>query len=308
MTAVIAHPVAALRVLRRAGRWHALRVVLFLGGLLVAGFLWGGQAHAVEAPSPDGRHQVSTAVVDATPAPVSPGAATAPLALPVAPVDVRVRQDSPVREAAQNVRGAVEPESAGDVVRGVGRSVGELRERVAEHRPAVPGLPAAGLPSPAVPVGDLPVRDLPVHERPVVPTRSGGGAEPSAHQGSGAGGAQSAGRGPVAGTSFVTGTSFAAGVAVVTEPAYSPTGPVRDDADRRPGRAECGETPVPAPSGPCGDGVRHSAGDGNSQRPGDKHAAAFTAGARFGLVRGATLPATAAPTYDRPHEVLEFPG
>ncbi|OEJ40516.1 hypothetical protein AR457_14240 [Streptomyces agglomeratus] len=304
---MVALPVAALRVLRRAGRWRALRVVLFLGGLLAAGFLWGGQAHAVEAPLPDARHQVSTAVADAPPAPKLDAAqahAQAPVTAPApAPATGGVPTDSlGLPGAPGGVREALGPESAGDVVRGVTRTLGELRERVAEHRPAVPGLPAAGVPSPPVAAGDLPVRHLPVTERPVVPTPSGGGAEPSVHQGSGDDRAQSAGRGSVTGTSSVT------GVAVVTGPAYHATGPLREDADRRPGRVECGEAPAPAPSAPCGDGARHSAGDGNSSRPGDKHAAAVAAGARFGLVRGATLPATAAPTHDRPHEVLEFPG
>ncbi|GHB08076.1 hypothetical protein [Streptomyces chryseus] len=295
MTALAAHPLVALRVLRRAGRRRALRVVLFLGGLLAVGFLWGGQAYAVEAPSP---HRTAVATVDAV-ASLAPAASTAPAvptvpAAPAVPAHAHLSPKGAVREV-------VEP--AAGVVRGITRPVGELTDRVAEHRPTLPGIPAP----PALPVPDLPVPQAPA--MPEVPTPpAGGGAdspgepEQTVRQGSGDRASQAAGQ------DSGTGATAPAAVAEQSVYAYRLPVPQRHDADGGPGRAKCGETPVPTPSAPCGDGVRQSAGDGSSARSGDKHAAALTSAARFGPVRGATLPATAAPTYDRPHEILEFPG
>ncbi|MFD5101950.1 hypothetical protein [Streptomyces albidochromogenes] len=300
MTALAARPLVALRVLRRAGRRRALRVVLFLGGLLAVGFLWGGQAYAVETPSPHGAAATVDAVASLAPAaPAAPVPSVVPAdpvvpAAPAAPAHVRLSPQEAVREV-------VEP--AADAVRGVTRSIGELTDRVAERRPALPGIPAP----PALPVRDLPVPQAPtVPEVPTPPAGGGadspGAPEQTVRQGSGDGPPQAAGH------TSAAGTAVAAAVAQQGASPYGLPVPQRHNADGGPGRAECGEAPVPTPSAPCGDGVRQSAGDGSSARPGDKHAAALVSAARFALVRGATLPATAAPTYDRPHEILEFPG
>ncbi|MBT2396101.1 hypothetical protein [Streptomyces sp. ISL-100] len=285
MTAVVAHPLAAPRVPRRAGRRRALRVVFLLGGLLALGFLWGGQAYAVEAPlpAPD-----SAAVV--TPA---------QKAVPQKPLA------QPVLDAAQAVREAVEP--VADAVLRVTRPVGELKDRVAEHRPGVPELPAPpALPAPGPvvaaqkpPVSERPVRGLPVSDGPVGAASSpGAGPEPVRSMGS----ASDTSADGIAGVGLGVGDRGAyqydvSGLNLAPHPS--------------PGLADCGEAaPLEAPAGPCGDGVWQSAGDGTSSRSGDQHtaAAAFADGARFGLVRGATLPATTSPTYDRPHQILEFPG
>ncbi|MET9516014.1 hypothetical protein [Streptomyces sp. NPDC002994] len=284
MTAVVAHPLAAPRVLRRAGRRRALRVVFFLGGLLALGFLWGGQAYAVEAPLPA---RDSAAFVT----PVKEAVPRKPLA-------------PPVLDGAQAVDEAVEP--VADVVRRVTRPVGELKDRVAERRPGTPELPPPALPAPVLPapgpvlavqeppVHGLPVRELPVHELPV----SDGPAEAASSLGSGTSPVRSVGSGS---------DRSAHGIVGVHHDAPHPS----------PGVADCGEAaPLDAPdapdapAGPCGGGVWQSAGDGTSSRSGDQHtaAAAFADGARFGLVRGATLPTTTSPTYDRPHQILEFPG
>ncbi|MGW0550712.1 hypothetical protein [Streptomyces altiplanensis] len=294
---MVALPITAPRVPRRAGRRRALRVVLFLGGLLALGFLWGGQAHAVETPL---LPHDATAVV-------------APVLKPELPEPV-------VGEAAQAVREAAEP--VAEAVRRAVRPVGELKDRVTGHRPAVPALPVIVAPVPELPVPELPVPELPASEAPgpgapaseapgseapepetpgsEVPAAPGKSAN-SAHQDSGDR-APRAGSGPAAHTAALAGSAGGEGGYP-----YAP--------DRRHGgtpwsadRAKCGETPVQAPAGPCGDGIRQAAGDGSAPRSGDQHAAAFTDGIRFALVRGATLPATAAPTYDRPHEILEFPG
>ncbi|MEV8307002.1 hypothetical protein AB0P36_06455 [Streptomyces flavidovirens] len=308
MTAVVAHPLAALRVLRRAGRRRALRVAFFLGGLLALGSLWGGQAYAAEAPLPPRDANAVVNPVDAVSAVNAVDRVT-----PVAPA------------AAQALPEVAEPPA--DVVPSVTRPVGELKDRVVQQQPAAtPELPTPGLPVPALPAHEVPAHEVPVPEVPVPgapgvpgapevplpvpavpvvqgPSADGGTESPveseqSVRQGSGE-------RVLPDGSRFLTAI---AGVAEQGAYPYGLAGAQRDDAHRGPGRPECGEAPVPAPSGPCGDGVRQSAGDVNPSRSGDKHAAAFADGARFGLVRGATLPTTAAPTYDRPHEVLEFPG
>ncbi|MGW7055975.1 hypothetical protein [Streptomyces sp. NPDC054887] len=315
-TPVVAHLLTALRALRRVGRRRALRVVLFLGGLMALGFLWGGQAHAVETPLP----QASAAAVDA-PATTAPTAPTVPAVqavtavveasvapvtaatpvtsgAPVDPVDVRAPRTDAVREVVEPVA---------EAVRTVTRPVGEVQDRLPGHLPAVPGVPALPVPGlPAFPgLPELPGPDAPSGPPASTPPTGAAADSPvdsaaSVRIGSGDPTSRAAGRGDVTGA-----------VAVAEQGAYPYGAFVRqhDGADGGPGRAECGEAPVPAPSGPCGDGMRQTAGDGNSARSGDRPTAAITSGgARFGLVRGATLPATAAPTYDRPHEILEFPG
>lgn len=286
-------------------------MVLFLGGLLALGFLWGGQAYAVEAPPlpHDATAVVAPVLKPELPEPELPGQE---LRQPV------VRQPV-VGEPAQAVRETAEP--VAEVVRRVVRPVGELKDRVTGHRPAVPAppvivAPVPELPVPESPVPEMPVSELPVSEAPVpevpgpevpaapekpeVPTAPEKSAN-SAHQDSGDR-AQRAGSGPVTHTAALAGSGRGEG--------GHPYAPDRrhGDTPRSADRAKCGEVPVQAPAGPCGDGVRQAAGDGSAPRSADQHAAAFTDGIRFALVRGATLPATAAPTYDRPHEILEFPG
>ncbi|GAA2941170.1 hypothetical protein [Streptomyces enissocaesilis] len=300
MTAVVALPVTVPRVPRRAGRRRALRVVLFLGGLLALGFLWGGQAYAVEAP----------------PLPHDATAVVAPVLKPELPEPELPGQElrqPVVGGAAQAVRETAEP--VAEVVRRVVRPVGELKDRVTGHRPAVPlpvivapvpelpvpELPVPELPVPETPASELPASEAPVSEAPAAPEKPVNSAN-SAHQDSGDR-AQRAGSGPTAHTAAPVGSGGGGG----GHP-YAPDRRHGDTPPRSADRAKCGETPVQAPAGPCGDGVRQAAGDGSAPRSGDQHAAAFTDGLRFALVRGATLPATAAPTYDRPHEILEFPG
>ncbi|MBT2493792.1 hypothetical protein J7E96_35925 [Streptomyces sp. ISL-96] len=294
MTAVVAHSLAVLRVLRRAGRRRALRVVFFLGSLLALGVVWGGQAYAVEAPLP--ARDPAVAVT-----PVQEAVPQKPLA-------------QPVLDGAQAVDEAVG--LVADVVRHVTRPVGELKDRVAERRPDAPELPAPALPAPALPAPALPAPAVPA-PGPVLPVDAaspGGGTEPPAepvmpvHQGPGDR-AQRAASDTSSDGMAGAGASLGLGDRGVYQ--YDVSGPHHAAAHRSPGLGDCGEAapPLEAPAGPCGDGVWQSAGDGTSSRSGDQHpAAAFADGARFGLVRGATLPATTSPTYDRPHQILEFPG
>ncbi|PVC83112.1 hypothetical protein [Streptomyces sp. CS131] len=63
-----------------------------------------------------------------------------------------------------------------------------------------------------------------------------------------------------------------------------------------------------APFAPCGDLARTAVADAQGPRGGDLHAAPVPGGPYAALVRGAGLPATAAPITDRSGEILEFPG
>ncbi|MGQ4728655.1 hypothetical protein ACUN3E_13445 [Streptomyces sp. Ju416(a)] len=63
-----------------------------------------------------------------------------------------------------------------------------------------------------------------------------------------------------------------------------------------------------APLAPCGDLARTTVADAQGPRGGDLHAAPVPGGPYAALVRGAGLPATAAPITDRSGEILEFPG
>ncbi|KPL32054.1 hypothetical protein JI76_23510 [Streptomyces anulatus] len=73
-----------------------------------------------------------------------------------------------------------------------------------------------------------------------------------------------------------------------------------------------GSEPAPAPGrapfGPYGDLGRTAVADVQGPRGGDLHAVRTPGGPYTALVRGAGLPATAAPISDRSGEILEFPG
>ncbi|MGW1090419.1 hypothetical protein ACWD4L_29945 [Streptomyces sp. NPDC002596] len=62
------------------------------------------------------------------------------------------------------------------------------------------------------------------------------------------------------------------------------------------------------PLDPCGGFGGPATAVTHVPRGGDQHAVPFAGGASFGLVRGAGLPATAAPMRDRSGEIVEFPG
>ncbi|WP_406272302.1 hypothetical protein OHT93_23075 [Streptomyces sp. NBC_00191] len=129
MTAAAARPAAVLRVLRRAaGGRRALRVMLFLGGLLTIGLLYGGQAHAAEVSQPTAATEASAIGADA-----EANVATSVQQTPVGELRRVVRSVEPAREVAQPVVATVR-----HVVRPV---VQQLTEPLG-------GLPAQSLPEP----------------------------------------------------------------------------------------------------------------------------------------------------------------
>ncbi|WP_406303390.1 hypothetical protein OHA61_14425 [Streptomyces sp. NBC_00885] len=103
MTAAAARPAAVLRILRRAaGGRRALRVMLFLGGLLTIGLLHGGQAHAAELPQPTAVTEASATAADA-----EANVATSVQQAPVRELRRVVRPVEPLREVAQPVADTV---------------------------------------------------------------------------------------------------------------------------------------------------------------------------------------------------------
>ncbi|MCQ1575982.1 hypothetical protein [Streptomyces parvus] len=322
-----------------AGR-RAVQAVLFLGGLLALGILAGGRAEAQERPDPGG---LSASVADAAQL-VGPGAdqvvepVADQLVEPVAasvvePVDRAVRQQAAQHRAAQPepVRNATAAPATKPVTEPVGSvasaapgasadpvastpvrvrdardavvgGAGEAVDRIAgEARPLVaslPGLPP--LPELPVPGGAPDSPGAPGAPSPSAPDTGRGAEGPTTpgdtdadapaeraaggHDRSiGAPGFTSAGRagaGPAG-----------AGHAQLTAP--TPTFPPTQDR---------------APFAPCGDLARTAVADAQGPRGGDLHAASVPGGPYAALVRGAGLPATAAPITDRSGEILEFPG
>ncbi|MFC9185074.1 hypothetical protein ACFTZJ_31110 [Streptomyces globisporus] len=327
----------------RGTAWRrAVQVVLFLGGLLALGLLTGGRAEAQERPDPGG---FTAAVADAVPKgavregavpedrvrtavghPVRPDAddvavgpavgrvaepVEAPAVEPLAdqvvdPVADRAAQHGPTRhrparpEAVGKASAALAAEpvdSAAPVVGGAGDAV----DRIAGEARRPPVAPLPGLPPLLsvlpVPAGGPDVPGAPGAPAPSVPGVGRGAEGPAApgHTGADASAERAAGQDRSIGAQRLaravpdrSGTADA-GHARFSAPTLPPT------RDR-------------APFAPCGDLVRTVVADSQGPRGGDLHAAPVPGGPYAALVRGAGLPATAAPITDRSGEILEFPG
>ncbi|MFJ9891009.1 hypothetical protein ACIQRW_34920 [Streptomyces sp. NPDC091287] len=324
-----------------AGR-RAVQVVLFLGGLLALGLLAGGHAEARERPGPG---PLTASVADAVPEGAAPEAAVPtavePAAQPVVrtviePVERAARQQAAQQRTVQKAPAesvgesaaepAAEPATPADalastdafastvspgstvsaaastasaparvrdaVVGGAGDTVDRIAGAVRPLVPSLPGLPPlfSVLPVP----GGGP--DAPGAPSPSVPdTGHGAGSGTAAHVDAGA----DASAEPRAGHDRSTADQGSA-------PAV-PDVSGASDAGHTP---DSEPTPAPgrAPLGPCGDLVRTAVADGQGPRGGDLHAVRAPSGPYTALVRGAGLPATAAPIPDRSGEILEFPG
>ncbi|MFE7336755.1 hypothetical protein [Streptomyces griseus] len=312
-----------------AGR-RAVRVgllVVFLGGLLALGILAGGRAEAQERPDPGPltssvADAVPDAGPDAGPDAVPEGAASEtaarkavepaiePTAEPTAEpflepaTEQTAQQTAQQRAAAQQGQQAVRESTAPARVRdaaavGAG-DAGDAVERVAgEVRPLVPDLP--GLP---------PLLS-------VLPVPGGGPDTPGAPSPSE----------PGTGRDAEDGTTEPGGAAADTSdgpaeheagrgipaPFSGPATPAAPDGSGTPGAGHV-RSPAPtpaqdrAPFDPCGDLARTATADVQGPRGGDLHAVPAPGGPHAALVRGAGLPATAAPIPDRSGEILEFPG
>ncbi|MER6597704.1 hypothetical protein ACWDBC_09120 [Streptomyces parvus] len=204
---------------------------------------------------------------------------------------------------------AYTPARVRDARDAVVRGAGEAVDRIAgEARPLVASLP--GLPPLLSALPELPELSVPggAPDSPGAP----GAPSPSAPDtGRGAEGPTTPGD-----TDADAPAERAAGGhdRSIGAPGFTPAGPGRSGT---PGAGHAQLTaPTPtfpptqdrAPFAPCGDLARTAVADAQGPRGGDLHAAPVPGGPYAALVRGAGLPATAAPITDRSGEILEFPG
>ncbi|MFD4001462.1 hypothetical protein [Streptomyces rubiginosohelvolus] len=217
------------------------------------------------------------------------------------PTQHRPAQPETVRKAtaALSAEPATEPvDSVAPVVGGAGDAVDRIAGEVRPLVASLPGLPPllSVLPELPVPGGDP---DAPGAPAPSVPG-AGRDAEGSTTPG---------GTGADASAEHAAGQDPSAGA-----PGLAPAVPDRSGTPDA-GHAQL-SAPTPAlpptrdraPFAPCGDLVRTVVADAQGPRGGDLHAAPVPGGPYAALVRGAGLPATAAPITDRSGEILEFPG
>ncbi|MFJ7410008.1 hypothetical protein ACIQWZ_04225 [Streptomyces sp. NPDC098077] len=181
------------------------------------------------------------------------------------------------------------------VVVGAGDTVDRGAGVVRPLAPPLPGLPPlfSVLPLPGGPGGEA---DVPGAPSPSVPDSGRDAGTESATPGDAGADASAE---PTAGHVRSMGTPGSASVV--------PDGSGAPHA----GHAQ-GSEPMPAPGrapfGPCGDLARTTVADIQGPRGGDLHAVRSPGGPHTALVRGAGLPATAAPVPGRSGEILEFPG
>ncbi|WP_326658501.1 hypothetical protein [Streptomyces sp. NBC_00385] len=291
MTTAVAAPAAAPCPRRGAAGRRALQVVLFLGGLLALGLFFGSRAQADQQPDlrPDLRPERQT-VQRLLPQPVKeqrpvrtvtePAAQAAQAAHAVAPEAAAPPAPTP-RDVARAVLSPVTG-PVRDTVRQVTRPVGAAVESTV-------GTAVSGLRDITVVLPPEAERPLPVPSLPVTPEQPQTGPAPDAPDDA----APDLPAAPRPGS--VTGTGVAPDGTAAAAPHREAA------ADHR-----------PAPRGPFGpDGGQqgHSASaEIHPPRGGDQHAVPSADGTSFGLVRGAGLPATAAPVRDRSGDILEFPG
>ncbi|MFE6130162.1 hypothetical protein ACFQ6Q_18155 [Streptomyces sp. NPDC056437] len=316
--AAVLRAVRGAAVQRRAVRGRVLRVLLFLGGLLTVGFLYGGQAHAAEATVPaesvtmagtGAAQDVHGATEDvvrraATSGPSeASGASTSddrvePVPATDAPKPAQALR--PAREMAEPVRAAAR-DTARPLTRPLNRSIVEpLAEPLVESLAAsldgpmalilarTPGLPQGLTP----PLGTPPLDGNEPQTAPQLPSVDNSALNPAFHGGT---------CGPTAETPAAT----------VSHRVFGVDRSVRAAAAARTTADSHATVPAPgqAPGKPCGivPGALQQSGDSHTPRPGDQ--AAHTAGGTaFAPAPGAVRAAAGEPTRERPGDILEFPG
>ncbi|MFI6896167.1 hypothetical protein ACIBM4_18855 [Streptomyces sp. NPDC050256] len=308
MTTAVAAPATAPRPRRGAVVRRALQVVLFLGGLLALGLLFGARAQADQQPDLRPERQTvqqllqqpvkqQHAVQEQQPVRTvtEPAAHTEAQAAQAdqaahAPAPEAAAPSAPTpRDVAHSVLSPV-TEPVRDTVRQVARPVGEVGEVVERTvDTAVSGLRDITVVLPAPSERPLPVPSLPAASEP---PQTG----PAPVSGAPADDAPDLPAAPRPGNAAVTGTGVA------------PDGTAAAAAPHR--KAAADHRPAPrGPFGPDGGQQGHIASaEVHPPRGGDQHAVPSADGTSFGLVRGAGLPVTAAPVRDRSGDILEFPG
>ncbi|MFF7713607.1 hypothetical protein [Streptomyces sp. NPDC007988] len=285
---------------------RAVKALLFVGGLVVLGFVLGGQAHAEERPG------VSTATSQAGSAgPVRQlRDDTAPVAgavvnRAVRPVSERVARDVVRPVAEPVVDQAVRPvaETVEDTVTEATEPVGDVVGRVVEDAaaqpwpapgPGWPGeeprpLSGLGLPDGSAQYG--PGTGVPAGPRPAASLVEQPADEPSAGTAarSGPGGVQP----------FRSGTPAPADAAHGDRPLLLDSGLGDGPFPHHPGRS---------PAAPHGAAVMQTAGDSHTPRPGDQPAAWFRGASASALLPGSGQPEAASGPRERGRKIPEFPG
>ncbi|MFI2351389.1 hypothetical protein ACH492_31085 [Streptomyces sp. NPDC019443] len=277
MTAAAARSAAVLCALRRAaGERRALRVMLFLGGLLTVGFLYGGQAQAAELPDP---------------APSS-----------------QARADTEVSDPA-----SARPVPARELRRAATDSV-DAATSVAPVRSVHEGLqPAAGTVADVVGPVIEPVTGTPGDFLPVPPPSAGGGTDPGQPQGPADRLVDESPGGVTAKPS--SGEADPARPSGATVAAVGAAGEYDGALGRHLGEvphAQPASAPAPAqvPGTPCNStpGALQQSTETHVPRTGDQPAAVSAYDSPYALVSGAVRAAADAPTRERPRDILEFPG
>ncbi|MEV6394108.1 hypothetical protein AB0M39_04885 [Streptomyces sp. NPDC051907] len=339
----MARSAAVLCALRRAAAdRHALRAVLFLGGLLAFGFLFGGQAQAAESPAPTTveaelgataapREQVRRVAADS----VEAARSLVPVdAVDVDAVDAEAVGHAGVLDVADtvDVAGAVDVDVAGAIdtagtVDAALESVESLQPRHAVDAVRKAAKPVAGVvQGVAEPLRSAAASMPYANAVPSLPGPPSFPFEPSAPSvvtppGVDAGLGRTAER-PVDQTADQTANQSAdssaaeraarAGVPQGIVVGVWPVAAERGDASlfgRLAVRAPV-PAPAPAPTRPCdfAHGAMQQSGETHTPRKGDQPAAALADGAALVLIPGAGGAATEPPTRERPREILEFPG
>ncbi|MFE7708941.1 hypothetical protein ACFU6I_24785 [Streptomyces sp. NPDC057486] len=316
MTTAAVRPVADPRPVRGPVGRRTLQVVLFLGGLLALGVLFGAEAHAEQVPVPShalvekavarGADAMAgrTAVPDAEPATdATEASAAVATRVPAAPPEgapAAERLAEPAAASTATARPAPSEATAGsDTVPGLRPVAGAARTTVQDL-----GRPVGRLVGKAVAtalgqaVGMLPhpltlsTGLLPPHP----PT------EPPAHGSAEGGAPRHAAPAPRPAGAYTVAADQGRGFAALL------SGVTVKETERRGAAPQDRPAPGQVPPDPCGGFGGTATAVTHVPRGGDQHAVPFAGGASFGLVRGAALPATAAPMRDRSGEIVEFPG
>ncbi|MEV0489344.1 hypothetical protein [Streptomyces atratus] len=317
MTTAVVRSVADPRPVRGpVGRRRTLQVMLFLGGLLALGVLFGAEAHAEEAPVPshavvkaEVAHEAGAAAArsvvpdaeaatDATEASAAV-AARVPAARPeesraaerLAVPDTAPTAPAPSVAAAATAGSATfsglrpVPGAARATAQDLGRPVGRL---VGKAVGTALGQAAGLLPDPLA----LPTGLLPPHS-PI---------EPPAHGSAEGSAPRPAAPAPRPVSTYTAAADPGRGFAVLL------SGVTAKGTERQGSVPQYRPAPGQVPLDPCGGFGGPATAVTHVPRGGDQHAVPFSGGASFGLIRGAGLPATAAPMRDRSGEIVEFPG
>jgi hypothetical protein len=247
--------------------------MLFLGGLLTVGFLYGGQAQAAELPDPVPSSQAPADTEVSDPASTRPVPARELRRAATDSVDAAT-SIAPVR----SVREVLQP-AAGTVADVVGPVVEPVTGTPGEFLP-VPPPSAGGGTDPGQPQGPA---DRLVDESP-----AGFTAKPSSGE---ADPARPSGATVAAAGGYDGGLGRHLGEVPHAQPASAPA-------------------PAQVPGTPCNStpGALQQSTETHIPRMGDQPAAVSAYDSPYALVSGAVRAAADAPTRERPRDILEFPG